>query len=178
MAGQAGSRGDGAAILAGLVAGAIVTGALSACGSTSGGETVSESPPAAGFAKDAKLAAFGEETTEAERQDVGQTLEENQISRDLGHFSDQCETLAASVVEALERSGGGKSCGEVLRLEAKGKPRVLLEDSFIGPVEAFRVDGNVGYALYHGKYEKEYAMKMERENGEWKVVSVRNELIR
>jgi hypothetical protein len=170
--------GDGAAILTVLLVGAILTGTLNACGGSSGGETVSKSPPAPGFAKGAKLAAFGAEASEAESQDAGQTLEENQISRDLGHFAAQCETLAASVVEELERSSGGKRCGEVLRLEAKGKPRVLLEDSFVGPVESLRVEGNVGYALYHGKYEKEYAMKMERENGEWKVVSVRNELIR
>ncbi len=179
MAGKLGFTGDRAAILAVLVAGAILTSTLNACGGTSGASgasSVSGSPPAAGFSKEAKLAGFGEESTEAERHQASQTLEENQISRASGDFSRQCETLAASVVEELEGSGGG-SCAEVLRLEAKGKPRALLEDSFIGPVQAFRIEGDVGYALYHGTREKGYAMQMEREDGEWKVVSVRNEVI-
>jgi hypothetical protein len=180
--------GGRAAISVALVTLALPAAALTACGGSSSGAAASSSggesgssgsnAPAPGFSKEAKLAAFGKESAEAERQEASQTLEENQISRAYGDFSRQCQTLAASVVEALERSGGGKSCGEVLRLEAKGMPRALLEDSFIGPVEAFRVEGNVGYALYHGTREKEYAMKMERENGEWKVVSVRNEVIR
>jgi len=170
-------------ILPALLAGAILAGTLGACGGPSGATGSSSgfaetSAPAPGFAKNAKLASFGEESNEAERSEASQTLEENQISRSAGLFGRQCQTLAASVVEEIEKNAGGRSCGEVLRSEAKSLPQALIEDSFIGAVESFRVDGNVGYALYHGKRYKEYAMKMERENGEWKVVSVRNEVIR
>jgi hypothetical protein len=183
MVGEAGFTGDKATICAVLVAGALLASALNACGGSgasganSSDESKSGSPPAAGFSKEAELAAFGEESSEAELREASLTLEINQSSRDRGLFGRQCQTLAAPVLEEIEERGGGKSCGEVLREEAATEPRVLVENSFVGPGEAFRVEGNVGYVLYHGKREKEYAMEMERENGEWKVVSVRNEVI-
>lgn len=150
---------------------------LSACGS--GGSSASasgSSPPAKGFSKGAELASFGEEADETEREQASLLLEKNQASRGAGSFSAQCETLASSVVEELE-SDQGKSCAAALAAEAKTASAKLMAHTLYLPVEALRVEGKVGYALYHGEDGTEYAAKMEKENGEWKVAGLFNEEI-
>jgi len=43
------------------------------------------------------------------------------------------------------------------------------------PIAALRVKGPVAYALYHGKAGKDYAMKMEIDQGKWKVAALLTE---
>jgi hypothetical protein len=38
-----------------------------------------------------------------------------------------------------------------------------------GPIDALRVKGDEGNALYHGTGNSDFAMPMKKENGEWKV---------
>lgn len=148
---------------------------LSACGS-GGSSSSGSSPPARGFSKSAELASYGEEADEAEREQASLLLEKNQASRGARSFSAQCETLASSVVEEIE-SDQGKSCAAVLAVEARtASPRLMAHTLFL-PVEALRVEGKIGYALYHGEDGTEFAAKMEKENGEWKVVGLFNEEI-
>jgi hypothetical protein len=41
-----------------------------------------------------------------------------------------------------------------------------------GPIDALRVEGDRGYALYHGTKGKDYVMAMKKEDDEWKVSSL------
>lgn len=178
------------AILAFLAIILVVTGcggsSSGATGSTSGtsaeaGSTESSSSgsdgssaPAAGFSKKAKQASFGEESSDEEREQASELLERNLSARDAGNFEEQCETFSAPVVKVIEEGGnsaigGKKSCAEILEAEAEKAPPGLLENNMVGPISALRIKGNEGYAVYHGTKNQDYAMKMEKENGEWLV---------
>lgn len=102
-------------------------------------------------------------------------------ARAAGDYAIQCETLSARVVEQIEKAGGSatgkKSCAEVLGSEAKKAPPGLLENNLVGPINALRIKGSAGYAVYHGKENKDYAMQMELENGEWKVAATLTETL-
>jgi hypothetical protein len=168
---------------------ALALGVLAGCGSSSSNATEGSTSssgggstkPAAGFSKKAKPAAFGEEAAESERKQASATLERNMSARAAGNYAVQCETLSARVVEQIEKVGssaaGKKSCAEVLGSEAKKAPPGLLENNLVGPINALRIKGNAGYAIYHGKGENDYAMQMELENGEWKVAATLTETL-
>ncbi len=159
-------------------------GGSTAGGSSSGaeGSTAAEagsSKPAAGFVKKGannSLAEFGTEAPAEEREAASTVLEENLKARASGDYATQCESLSARSLKKIEENSGplGKQpCAQKLGAEAKKAPTGLLEDTMTEPVAALRVKGNRGWALYHGKGGKNYAMAMEKEaNGEWKVASL------
>jgi hypothetical protein len=163
----------------GLVAGCGGSSSSTTDGSTSssGGST----KPVAGFSKKAKPAAFGEEATEEERAQASETLERNMSARAAGNYAVQCETLSAPAVKKIEGNGSGaigekKTCAETLESEAKKAPPGLLENTLVAPIDALRIKGNRGYAIYHGR-EGDYAMAMELESGEWKVAATLTEAL-
>jgi hypothetical protein len=149
--------------------------------STGGSEGANGSKaPAPGFSKKAEKAGFGEESDAAEREAASQILEENLQARASGDFAKQCETLSGLAVSGIEQNsnrGGGKKkdCAETLESESAKAPPGLLENTMTEPIAALRIKGPIAYALYHGKGGKDYSMKMDLENGEWKVAALLTE---
>lgn len=157
-------------------------GTTASSGESSGSESsnaAGSSQPAEGFSKKARQAKFGEEAPSAEREEASKVLEENLSARASGDYAVQCETLAALVIRGIEKNGktavGKRGCPETLESEAKKAPPPLLENTMEGPIAALRKQGNLAYALYHGKKEADYAMRMLLENGEWKVAATLTE---
>jgi hypothetical protein len=143
--------------------------------STSSSSSPAGSPaskPAPGFSKKAKLASFGEEATASEREQASEILEKNLKARAAGKYPAQCKTLSQTVIEAIENSRYHVDCKGTLGIEATLMPASKRADTMQGPIAALRIQGSAGYALYHGKDGKDYAMKMELEDGEWKVGEV------
>lgn len=135
------------------------------------GSSVS-SPPAPGFSKKAKLAAFGEEASAAEREEASEILERSLEARAAGDYPTQCATLAKAVIEAIEKAQYKQDCVGTLTIEDTLIPPRKTVNTMRGPIAALRVQGTTGYALYHGKGGQDYAMRMELENGKWKVGEV------
>lgn len=177
-----------------LIALALAVGVLAGCGggsssgTTEGGSTSTASSgrsdaPASGFSKKAKQTSFGGEASEEEREQASETLETNLSSRASGDYETQCETLFAPLVKLIEEGSGGavtgkQGCAETLEAEAKQAPPGLLENPIVGPISVLRVEGKRGYALFHGKENQDYAMKMGKEpNGEWLVASTLTETL-
>lgn len=133
------------------------------------------SPPAPGFSKKAKPAAFGYEASAEEREQASQILEKSLKARAAPDYATQCKTLSQSIIEAIEKSRYHLNCPQTLRIEDLLTPPGKTADTMQGPIAALRVQGPVAYALYHGKGGNDYAMKMELENGEWKVAEVLTE---
>ncbi len=159
-------------------------GSSSSSGSTEGSTSSStrSTQPAAGFSTKAGAAVSGEEASEDERAQASETLERNMSARATGNYEVQCETLSATVVEAIEKSGGravtGKEgCADKLEAEGQKAPAGLLANNLVGPIAALRIQGNRGVALYHGTENQDYAMRMELENGEWKVAATLTETL-
>jgi hypothetical protein len=119
---------------------------------------------------------FGEESDEEEREAASGVLEENMQARAAGDWAKQCASLSKSAIEEIETENGKKGCVKVVEFLAEvpeeQKTQSVRENPLTGPVAALRVKGNEGYALFHGTKNTDYAMKMEKEDGQWKVSGI------
>lgn len=129
-----------------------------------------------------KIPTFGETADEDEREAASEVLEENLRARADGDWQTQCDTLSPEAVEDVAEiakiqniEGGG--CAK--ELEARAEPlqqtKGLRAYDLSGSIDELRAEGDLGYAIYHGKGGQEYAMPMERVDGEWRVGAVLEE---
>jgi hypothetical protein len=161
------------------------------CGGDSGASDASQSneieaispgepEPSKAFLKSKKkFASFGEEASAKEREDASKVLEENLKARKSADFATQCDTLSSGGVEEVEEGakeqgvdGGG--CAKELKARAEPLERsaAYRKNTMTGPIDALRFKGARAYALYHGTGGQDYAMPMEKVDGEWKVGSL------
>lgn len=153
------------------------------CGSggSSGEVSAAISAPSAEFTEKGGNdvpASFGVVADGEEREAAEQILEESLAARAAGEWAKQCATLSAEAIGKIESDapnfGGGKGCMSGLRAEAKplAQTKAVRADTFTGAVAVFRVKGKTGYAIYHGAKGQDYALRMEKEDGGWKVARV------
>jgi hypothetical protein len=139
----------------------------------------SKSEPSAEFVgkgKNGKLAKVGREASTAEREGASKVLEESFDAREAGDWKTQCETLAASTVEQIEKSaavlGAAGGCPKALEAQARPVPPAARANTMIGPIAALRVKGGFnGFAFWHGTEGKDYVIPLIKQGGEWKLVS-------
>jgi hypothetical protein len=147
-------------------------------GSTGGGAKGGLSAQFDGPNGGSKFAAFGEESSAAEREAASAVLERNLAARAVGKWGAQCSTLTLTMIEEFERpsKGGNPSslCPGELKALAEPLPdtKGARADTLGGPIDAFRVKGSRGYALYHGNDGSDYAMLLAKEDGHWKVAAL------
>jgi len=131
-----------------------------------------------------KIARFGEEASAKERAAASKVLTKNLRAREAGDWTTQCNTLSpkaikdsAEIAEIQGVAGGG--CAK--ELKARAEPLEISEESRVntltGSIDALRFKGNRAYALYHGIGGLDYAMVMEKVDGEWKVGDVLEETL-
>lgn len=131
-----------------------------------------------------KIPKFGEEANASEREAASEVLEENLAAREAADFKTQCATLSPAAVKgvatqaSIQGLGGG---GCVKELTARAEPlkqtKGLRQNTMTGPIDELRVKGNYGYAIWEGADGTDYAMQMERVDGEWKVGNVLDETL-
>jgi hypothetical protein len=121
-----------------------------------------------------RIPKFGEEADEDEREAASAVLEESLQARAAGDWVKQCETLTTGRVNNVKEGGEGESCASVLKSQALplSGSEAVRANTMRGPIDALRMEGDRGFALYHGKNGKDYAMPMKKEDDEWKVSSV------
>jgi len=155
---------------------------VAACGGGSSSESTSASAesPSADFvhgkkSKGARFASFGQEADEAEREAASAVLEESFEDRAAKEFAKQCTTFSPKLqkvmVERAELITNSKNqtCAKGLELEAEPLPPSVLVNRMSGPIDVLRLQGDKGYALFHGNDGKDYGVQMVKEDGEWKV---------
>jgi hypothetical protein len=176
-----GSRGQTAGLALLFVLG--VCGALGGCGGSSAAEQPSTNTTphhTAEFADPAGGTPYthiGREATEAEREAASRVIERNFRARAEGDWHVQCATLSA---ESLKRLAGDGSGDEVQRCAAELKrsaqplssSRKFRANTLPGEIDALRVEGSKGYAMYHGNDGQDYGVPMRLEGGEWRVDSL------
>lgn len=175
---------------------ALLAAALSACGggdsegstaSPIGGEETNTAPttaddkgagPSAEFRTpggDNSIQEFGEEADGPEVAAATSVLRGFLKARAAEDFAGQCATLAKSAVAPLEELAARssqfeeKGCAAVLAAllaDASADARVNTMSSDIA---SLRVEGDRGFALYHGPKGADYFVPMAKEGGEWKV---------
>ena len=128
-----------------------------------------------------KIPNFGQEASAAEREAASSVLEENLKARAAAEWKVQCASLSSGAMKevaklASETTSPSLGVGCVGKLKELGEPlsgsRPLRKNTMTGPIDALRKKGSQAWALYHGDRGKDYAMKMVREGGEWKVGSL------
>lgn len=152
------------------------------CGSSgsSSSDSSSSGEASAEFIRPGKkngIATYGKEADNAEREAASRVLEENLQARADGNWSAQCASLSALAIREIERASsglGGAGCANSLKSLAQPLARTKLSraNNMTGPIAALRVEGNKGFALYHGTNDTDYAMPLLKEKGKWKVAAV------
>lgn len=153
---------------------------VAGCGgssSSSSSEPSSGAEPSAQFlTKKGKntIPKFGEESSEEEREAANAVVVESLKAREAGDFGAQCETLNKKGLEEIPGAINHRVCAGILAKFARplAKTQEAREDRLSGAIAAFRVEGDRGYALFHGSDGQDYAMALEKENGAWKVSSI------
>ena len=143
-------------------------------GSTTAAEDSGE--PSAQFVKPGEpdqMVEFGHEASASEREVASKVVEKSLKARAAADFATQCQTLSLKGIKQVPGGSSRKDCPKVLRefaspLSETAKAR---KNTLDGPIDAMRVKGKKGYALYHGNDGKNYAVPVEKE-GTWKVASV------
>jgi hypothetical protein len=161
--------------------------ALAGCGGGSSSSSGSSSTPnqTAGNSKEFispggenEYAKFGEEASGPERQAASKVLEENLQARQAGEWDVQCSSLTEELIEELAPNPGIespiKACAEALERFARPlkKTAGIRRDNLVGEIDVLRVEGNHAFALFHGPKGKDYAMRMAKEDGDWKVAGI------
>jgi hypothetical protein len=121
-----------------------------------------------------KIAEFGSEASVEERETASKVVEESLKAREDADFATQCETLSLKGIKEIPGTKTRAECPKALKsfAEPLSETKKARKDTLSGPIDAMRVKGEKGYALYHGTDKKNYAVPLEEEDGAWKVASV------
>ncbi|MBS1893796.1 MAG: hypothetical protein JST59_21055 [Actinobacteria bacterium] len=129
--------------------------------------------------KKENIVQFGSPASTTEREAANVVLQKSLKARASADFATQCATLDQKTLEEVSETIGSKKnpavvCPRALKELAEPFPisKGIRTDTLDRPIPAMRVKGNSGYALYHGTGNEDYAMKMKKEHGEWKVASL------
>jgi hypothetical protein len=165
-----------------LLAIALFTSAtLISCGNSSSSSPATATEPSAQFltgTQSNRFAGFGSEAPSDVREAASKVLEENFEARAQADFASQCQTLNSKTVESIAAPARGTKaamqCPTALQklAEPLAETKATRADTLGGPIDAMRVQGNRGFALYHGTDDIDYAVRMEKENGVWKVATI------
>jgi hypothetical protein len=134
--------------------------------------------PSAGFLKPNSkntIVKFGHEGSAAERRAVTLVVAKSLKAREAADFATQCSTLNKKGVAGVPGAIGPKDCAKALRkfAEPLSASEFVRKDTLSGPIDALRVEGERGYALWHGNDEKDWAVPLEKEGGAWKLSTVK-----
>lgn len=186
-------------LLLALVLVALLASALAACGgdgsddSTAGsaatataetpGSTLPGSGGSSGEAStafrtpggDNSIQNFGDEADATEVEEATAALAGYMQARAEGDWAGSCDYLAEVAVKPLEQLTEqspqlkGKDCGAILAALSAGTPASARANTMSDGIASLRVEGERGFALYHGTEGVDYFVPMVKEDGEWKV---------
>jgi hypothetical protein len=140
-----------------------------------------ERPPRPGGAQaflqagaDNSIPEYGSEGPRLEKAQATKVLSGYLRARENEDWAVACSLMGTTVrgqVKFLAKASGGKagSCVDALAALAKFSPPRDRVNVLTGPVAAFRVKRDHGFALFYGPHRRQFMMPMVREAGRWKV---------
>jgi hypothetical protein len=159
----------------------IVAGCGSSSSSPSAASSTTEpgsvSDPSAEFPKTKEsrpIVTMGKEGSAAEREAASEVVVESLKAREAGDFSVQCKTLNTTGLKEIPGAKNQSTCPAALKkfAEPLAKTKEAREDRLPGSIDALRVKGENGYALFHGTDGQDYAVALRKEGGDWKLSAV------
>lgn len=125
---------------------------------------------------DNSIQTFGSEAEGSERQAAAAVVSGFLHSHWDGDTAVECKFLSKVAIESFESVAQqspklkGKSCPKLLSGLSAPLPPGSRPEAMAGPVASFRVEGDRGFALYHGR-EGDYFVQLVKEDGKWKVAT-------
>jgi hypothetical protein len=117
---------------------------------------------------------FGREGSSAEREEASRVVEAFMRARAAKNWKAYCYWMSRSykgpfVLDGRRTSKGkAKNCVQTLIFFGQ-----LASGNYVntmtGPIDSLRVNGEEGYAQYHGRKSVDWIIPLHKENGEWKV---------
>lgn len=124
---------------------------------------------------DNSIQEFGKEADTAEVESATAAIDGFLEARANGEWEQQCSFLAAAAVRPLEQLAArspqlkGKGCGAILAALGSQAPASSRANVLTDGVASLRIEGDQGFALFHGPNGTDYFMTVRKEDGEWKV---------
>jgi hypothetical protein len=128
---------------------------------------------------DNSIQDFGEESDSSDRTEAAATLTAFLEAREKGDWQGQCDNLAKIATAPLEELAArspqvkGKGCAATLEAITGSAPASTRTNPLSAAgVASLRVEGDRGFALFHGAGGSDYFVPMAKEDGEWKVGAI------
>lgn len=127
---------------------------------------------------DNSIQEYGEESDEAELQEVAEIVHGFFVARAEEKWNEACSYLAKSNAEQLEQLASqapelkGAGCGPSLEAFTRPLPASIQREITTVDAGSFRDDGEQGFLIYRGAGDAVYAMPLRSEGGSWKVAAL------
>lgn len=124
---------------------------------------------------DNSIQTFGEEADGAEVDAASTALAGYLSARAEDDWGKGCSYLARATVAPLEELTSrspqfeGKGCAAALSALLGGTPSSSRVNTMSDGIASLRIEGDRGFALYHGHKGVNYFVPMVKEDGKWKV---------
>jgi hypothetical protein len=127
---------------------------------------------------DNSIQNYGEEASGEETDAASSALTVYLAARAKGDWARQCALLGKAAAAPLERFAASssqfkdKGCAAILESLMGGAPASTRANPMTSGVASLRVEGDHGFALFHGSHGVDYFVSMVKEDGKWKVGAV------
>lgn len=146
--------------------------------SSGGGQSASAGEGSASFRTrggDNSIQNFGDEADESEREAAEANIDAYLEARADGDWKKSCEYLAKTAIQPLERLAEsspqlkGKGCAAIIGTLSAQLPASSRANPLVSGVASLRIEGDRGFALFHGPRGTDYFIPLAKEGGEWKA---------
>lgn len=127
---------------------------------------------------DNSIQDFGEEASASEFDDASTTVSAYMEARAKDDWAKQCTLLAKAARAPLEQLATrsaqlkGKDCAAILEALMSRAPASTRANTLTDGIGSLRVEGDRGFALYHGPAGVDYFVPMVKEDGQWKIGAI------
>lgn len=155
-----------------LIAAALGTAFLAACGGSSSGSDQFRDKTAS------PLLDFGEESSDAELEEATEAVHGFFIARSREAWPAACAQLSQAVLAKIEHLAtsatnlADKSCPSFLGTFTSLTDQERRESTVVEAGGSLRQQGDHAFLIYYGAHEVVYAMPLSREGETWKLASL------
>lgn len=124
---------------------------------------------------DNSIQNFGDEADESEREAAEANIDAYLQARADGDWQKSCEYLAEAAVKPIEQLAQsspqlkGKGCGAIIGALSAQLPASSRANPLVSGIASLRIEGDRGFALFHGPKGTDYFIPLVKEGDEWKV---------
>lgn len=127
---------------------------------------------------DNSIQTFGEEASSSELAEADAAVSAYLDARANSDWAAMCADLSEGAIKPLELLADRapqfkeKGCAAILAALMGRAPAVTRVNTLTSPIAGLRVEGDRGFALYHGAKGVDYFVALAKEDGKWKVAAI------